>query len=198
MNAPAPHHDPARTAPVELATGKLGMRLLIASLAVLFASTITGYLVVRTRAEVWPPVGMPSLPSGLWLSTVLIVLSSLTIQWAVAGIRRDRQQPLRLGLLATLVLGLAFLASQTVNWFGLVAADVRPGANLYAFTFFVLTWLHALHVVGGLVPLAVVTTRAWRGGYSAGFHPGVEYTAMYWHFLDVVWLILFAVLYLGS
>jgi cytochrome c oxidase subunit 3 len=53
-------------------------------------------------------------------------------------------------------------------------------------------------VVGGLVPLGLVTARAWRGGYTAGFHPGVEYTAMYWHFLDVVWLVLFAVLYLGS
>jgi heme/copper-type cytochrome/quinol oxidase subunit 3 len=194
----APVHDRARTAPVELSTGKLGMRLLIASLAVLFAASITGYIVVRTRAEVWPPAGMPALPSGLWLSTVLIVLSSVTMAWAVAGIRRDRQRPLRLGLLLTFLLGLAFLASQTVNWFGLVAANVRPGANLYAFTFFVLTWLHALHVVGGLVPLGLVTARAWRGGYTAGFHPGVEYTAMYWHFLDVVWLVLFAVLYLGS
>ena len=194
----APVHDPARTAPVALSTGKLGMRLLIASLAVLFAASITGYIVVRTRAEVWPPAGMPALPSGLWLSTVLIVLSSATIAWAVSGIRRDRQLPLRVGLLATLLLGLSFLASQTVNWFSLVAADVRPGANLYAFTFFVLTWLHAAHVVGGLVPLGGVTARAWHGGYSAAFHPGVEYTAMYWHFLDVVWLVLFAVLYLGS
>ena len=193
-----PEHGPVRTAPVELSTGKLGMRLLIASLAMLFAASITGYIVVRTRAEQWPPEGMPALPSGLWLSTVLIVVSSLTIQWAVAGIRRDRQQPLRLGLSLTLLLGLAFLASQTVNWFGLVAADVRPGANLYAFTFYLLTWLHALHVVGGLVPLGLVTARAWRGGYTAGFHPGVEYTAMYWHFLDVVWLVLFAVLFLGS
>jgi heme/copper-type cytochrome/quinol oxidase subunit 3 len=193
-----PEHEPYRTAPVELATGKLGMRLLIASLAVLFAASITGYIVVRTRAEVWPPEGMPALPAGLWLSTVLIVVSSLTMMWAVAGIRRDRQRPLRLGLLLTLLLGLSFLASQTVNWFGLVAADVRPGANLYAFTFYLLTWLHALHVVGGLVPLGLVTARAWRGGYSAGFHPGVEYTAMYWHFLDVVWLVLFTVLYLGS
>ena len=194
----APVQDRARTAPVDLSTGKLGMRLLIASLAMLFAASITGYIVVRTRAEVWPPAGMPALPSGLWLSTLLIVLSSVTMAWAVAGIRRDRQRPLRLGLLLTFLLGLAFLASQTVNWFGLVAANVRPGANLYAFTFFLLTWLHALHVVGGLVPLGLVTARAWRGGYTAGFHPGVEYTAMYWHFLDVVWLVLFAVLFLGS
>ena len=194
----APEHDPARIAPVELSIGKLGMRLLIASLAMLFAASITGYIVVRTRAEVWPPAGMPALPSGLWLSTVLIVLSSVTMAWAVGGIRRDRQQPLRVGLLLTLLLGLGFLANQTVNWFSLVAADVRPGANLYAFTFFVLTWLHALHVVGGLVPLGLVTARAWRGAYSAPFHPGVEYTAMYWHFLDVVWLVLFAVLFLGS
>jgi cytochrome c oxidase subunit 3 len=174
------------------------MAVLLASLTMLFAAGVVGYLVIRARAEAWPPPGVPSLPGGLWLSTVLILLSSATLHWAVDGIRHDDRRALRMGLTATAVLGLAFLASQTLSWFALVAAEGRPQANLYAFTFFVLTVLHALHVVGGLVPLGLVTARAWRGAYTRERHAGVEYTAIYWHYLGGVWLVLFAVLQLGS
>lgn len=183
---------------VPIATGRLGMAVLLASLTMLFAAGVVGYLVIRARAEAWPPPGVPSLPGGLWLSTVLILLSSATLHWAVDGIRHDDRRALRMGLTATAVLGLAFLASQTLSWFALVAAEGRPQANLYAFTFFVLTVLHALHVVGGLVPLGLVTARAWRGAYTRERHAGVEYTAIYWHYLGGVWLVLFAVLQLGS
>ena len=70
--------------------------------------------------------------------------------------------------------------------------------NLYGFLFYLLTGLHALHVVGGLVPLAVTTARAWQGKYTAVAHAGVEHVALYWHFLDVIWLVLFGVLVLTS
>ncbi|MEW6337963.1 MAG: cytochrome c oxidase subunit 3 [Acidobacteriota bacterium] len=197
MNAAAGGKD-GRGERAPLATGRMGMVVLLASLTMLFAAGIAGYLVIRARAEVWPPPGVPPLPGGLWLSTVLILLSSATLYWAVDGIRHEDRRALRLGLSATAALGLAFLASQTVSWFALVAAEGRPQASLFAFTFFVLTVLHALHVVGGLVPLGVVTARAWRGAYTRDVHAGVEYTAMYWHYLDGVWLVLFAVLLLGS
>jgi cytochrome c oxidase subunit 3 len=120
------------------------------------------------------------------------------VQWAVSAARHDEQPGIRHGLLATFVLGVAFLVSQTVNWFVLVAAAFTPKANLYAFTYYLLTGLHALHVLGGLVPVGVVTARAFRGDYSAARHSGVEYAAMYWHFLDVVWVVLFIVLYLAG
>ena len=189
-------HD--RNEPAPLATGRLGMRLLLATLAVLFAASVTGMLAVRGQAAAWPPPGVPDLPRGLWLSTVIILAASAAMHWGVTGIRRGDGERLRRGLVLTLLLGLGFLASQTVNWFALVAANLTAKTNLYGFTFYLLTGLHALHVVGGLVPLAIVTTKAWRGRYSAASHEGVEYTATYWHFLDVVWVILWVVLLLTS
>ncbi len=196
-NAHAPQLDP-RSAPAPLAMGRLGMRLLLLALGMLFAATLTGYLAIRGEAQAWPPPGVPRLPAALWISTLLIVLSSIAVQWAVRGIRRGLQAPLRNGLLVTTLLGVAFLVSQSINWFALVAVHFTARTNLYGFLFYLLTGLHAAHVIGGLVPLGLVTVRAWRGAYTSASHTGVEYTATYWHFLDVVWVILFAVLTLTS
>lgn len=193
---PATGRPDSRLAPVPLATGKLGIRLVLLSLSMLFAASIAGFLVVRSRAAVWPPPGLPVLPHGLWLSTVILLVSSLTMQAALGAARRGDQRTMRGGLAATTALGVAFLISQTVNWFVLVAANLTPKTTLYGFTFFILTGLHAAHVIGGIVPLAVVARRAFAGRYTQEFHPGVEYCAMYWHFLDAVWLVLFCVLYL--
>lgn len=174
--------------------GKLGMWLLISSLSVLFASSIAGYLVVRLRAQAWPPAGMPSLPPGLWLSTLIILVSGVTMEAALRAARGGRQQPLRRMSLATALLGFAFLVSQTFNWWGLVTARMTASANLYAFTFYMLTGLHAAHVIGGLVPLGIVTRNAYAGRYSATHNDGVLYCRMYWHFLAVVWVVMFALL----
>ena len=93
--------------------------------------------------------------------------------------------------------GFHFLLVQTWNWWGLIAAKMTATSkNLYAFTFFMLTGLHAAHVIGGVILLGVVTARAAQGRYGSGRHNGVTYAAMYWHFLDAVWIVLFAVLVL--
>ncbi len=183
-----------RGAPAPIETGRLGMRILVLALSMLFAASVMAYLLIRLRAPAWPPPGMPSLPGTLWISTVIIVISSLTMHSAVRAVRDDRLQALKIGLLLTTMLGMLFLVSQTVNWFSLVAASLTAKTNLYGFTFYLLTGLHAAHVIGGLIPLAVVTVRSWQGRYSAAFHPGVEYVAIYWHFLAVVWLVLFTLL----
>ncbi len=174
--------------------GMLGMRLFLASLSAVFAATLVAYLVVRGRAEAWPPPGVPQLPRTLWVSTVLLVASSATMTWAQRGARRGDGTALRRGLGLTTLLGLAFLASQTLNWFALVAANLTMRTNLYGFTFYLLTGLHALHVLGGLGPLAALTAQAWRGPGSDALARRVAYLAAYWHFLDAVWLVLFAVL----
>ena len=174
--------------------GKLGMKLLIASLSVLFASSIAGYLVVRLRAQTWPPAGMPNLPSGLWISTLIILASGATMEAALRAARGGQQERLRRMVLLTAILGLAFLVSQTINWWGLVTARMPASANLYAFTFYMLTGLHAAHVIGGLIPLGIVTRNAYASRYSADRNDGVLYCRMYWHFLAVVWVVMFALL----
>jgi cytochrome c oxidase subunit III len=183
-----------RAAPAALGTGRMGMKVLVLALSMLFGASLIGYMVVRLRAPAWPPPGMPRLPDALWLSTAIIVISSFTMHSAVRAARHDRQASLRTAMLLTTFLGMLFLLSQTVNWFSLAAASLTAGTNLYGFTFYVLTGLHAAHVIGGVIPLTVVTVRSWQGRYSAAFHPGVEYCAIYWHFLAVVWVVMFTLL----
>lgn len=182
-----------------LKAGTFGMLLFLLALSVLFASTIAGYLYLRALQPAWPPPGSPPPPmAGLWLSTLLILLASLSIEWARRSVRWDRRPQLRAGLILTMILGSVFLANQARNWSAVARVFVPPGsrAKVFLAVFYVLTGIHALHVIGGLVLLAVVTCKAFRGDYTSVYHPGVRYSAMYWHFLDAVWLIMFTVLFL--
>ena len=188
--------DPRRGREGEIpGAGVLGMWIFLATLTVLFLASIVGYLIVRLKAEAWPPPGMPRLPSGLWLATALLLAGSVTVHRALSKIRTGQPTAAVRYLGATLTLAILFLGTQTWNWWGLVAAKMTATTkNLYAFTFFMLTGLHAAHVVGGVILLAVVTTKAARGRYGSGRHGGMTYAAMYWHFLDAIWIVLFGVL----
>ncbi len=185
--------------PDPLGAGFFGMVLFLIALSMIFGATLFGYFYIRSGTPAWPPPGSPPLPRGLWLSTLLILLVSATIQWAQRSIRRDGQRSLRAALIATTLLATAFLVNQALNWKAVRAAVIPPDspALRYTSTFYILTGTHALHVLGGLVLLAIVTYRAFRGAYSSACHPGIRYSAMYWHFLDAVWLILFALLLLA-
>lgn len=174
--------------------GVLGMWVFLATLTVLFLAAIVGYLVVRLKATDWPPPGMPRLPAGLWLATVALILGSATIHRAYRAIRVGERSASTRWLAATLVLAFAFLFVQSWNWWGLIRLRLTAASNLYAFTFFMLTGLHAAHVIGGVVLIAVVLARSMQGRYGSGRYAGVTYAAMYWHFLDAIWLLLFAVL----
>lgn len=193
MNAPQP---PAASA--GLSAGRLIMLLFLASLGMGFAAVLVFYFVMRSRAAVWPPPGTPPLPAGLWLSTALLIGTSLGLLAARRSLRHERPSMAARALLIALLAGFAFLLSQIANWWLAWAANLPPGRNMFSITFYLLTGLHAAHIIGGLVPLAIVTTRALRGRYSAARHAGVTYCAMYWHFLDAVWLVIFAALLLST
>lgn len=174
-----------------LAPGRLGLRLFLLSLGVLFAASVVGILVVRAKATVWPPAGAPPLPAGLWLSTGLILLSSWTMSAACKRFAAGASRLSARYLVVTTLLALLFLANQVLNWKALWPAfEVRTTA-LYAFSFLLLTLLHALHVAGGVVSLAVVT---WKAGRARVSSQGLSYAATYWHFLTVVWLVIFGLL----
>lgn len=181
--------------------GRFGMGLFLSSLGMLFGATLLAFLVLRLEiGRAWPT--LPALPAILWLSTLTIVVSSATMQWGLRSIRNDRRRALPSAMLLTFALGVGFLVMQTVAWLQwLVPAAERWGeSNEWRFaltSFYIFTGLHAAHVVGGLIPMAVVTSRAMRGRYSSAAHSGVQYCTMYWHFLDAVWLALFASLLLG-
>lgn len=177
--------------------GPFGLAWFLASLGVFFAAGIVAYYAVRVpMADAWDE-GLPPLPSILWAGTLVLLVSSVTMHVALVGVRADNQRKLRWGLYLTDVLGVAFLVLQVVAWRMLYERAGEPALKtLYGITFYFLTALHAAHVIGGLVPLAITTYKARGGAYSSEENIGVLMCGMYWHFLDVVWLILFAVLVL--
>jgi heme/copper-type cytochrome/quinol oxidase subunit 3 len=173
---------------------RLGMWLFLASLGMLIGGSLVGFLVIRLRAEQWPPAGSPGLPVSFLISTaILAVISALLIAAERAVRAGSRTRPTAL-LGAAVVLGIAFILSQIAGWARLAQASELPQTNLYLFGIYVLSFLHLLHVVGGLVPLVWVTLRARSGRYTADDHEGVTLTGMYWHFLGIAWLAILAVL----
>jgi len=188
-----PFDDPQ----ARFSAGKLGMRLFLLSLGVLFAASLVGYLAVRMMSPQWRPADAPGLPNLLWISSGVILVASASMQWALVCVRNDRQAAFRAAMLITCILAIGFLLSQTLAWITLI--DERLDLeHLYAFTFYMLTGLHAAHVVGGLTALLIVARRGMLGIYDAEDHRAVHYTAMYWHFLGAVWIVLYGTLLLGS
>lgn len=183
----------------QASAANMGMWLLIASLGMLFGASLVLYLVFRLTAENWPPPGHPSLPYGwLMFSTLVMIGSGFTLQHGLHSILTGREQMLKLMLNLTMALSIVFLVSQFIAWMTLIQADVYMEGNIYAGTFYLLTILHALHVLGGIIPLANITARANRGGFSKQSYQPVKNVAMYWHFLDAVWMVVFIVLLVGG
>jgi cytochrome c oxidase subunit 3 len=184
--------------------GVFGVRLFIVSLSMLFGASLLAFVIIRVQLEqkhLWPE-NLPDLPPLLWLSTGVLLVSSVTMQWALAGVRAGQSDSLRIGMALTMVLGAAFLMIQARCW--LIWTEpisqrwMESDEYRFALTsFYILTGLHALHVIGGLVPMAIVTRNAFVGMYSAEHYAGVRYTAMYWHFLGAVWIVLYAAILLG-
>jgi cytochrome c oxidase subunit 3 len=189
----------SRSAPPQINAGEIGMVVFIAALSMFFAASVVLYLFMRHMHRPWPPVGFPALPASLWLSTLDIVCTSITVQGAVLAARRDDKVGLRRNLVATLILALAFLGLQSYAWYTIwqqMAAVAGAIGSSYLTMFYLMTGLHAAHVVGGLVPLVIITVNAYKGIYGSKKSAGVRFTAIYWHFLDVVWCVIFVVVYL--
>lgn len=178
-------------------TVTLGLWFFLLSLTMLFAASMVLFVVARLKADSWPPPDMPVLPRSLWISTGILLLASVAVHSAVSSIRQGHARGLCGWLALTCVLAVAFLASQTWTWLDLTSQGMPPTTRtLYSFVFYLLTVLHAVHTLGGLVPLGIVTVKSWRGRYSPENYEGVKHCALYWHFLDVVWLIIFSMVYL--
>jgi cytochrome c oxidase subunit III len=171
----------------------LGVKLGILSEVMLFGALFAAYFVIRSESGGWPPHGgeRPELilPG---LNTLLLVSSSVTMQWAVRAIGRGELAAMRLGLRLTILLGTIFILIQgyefASNGFGLTD-------GVFGSTFYTLTGFHGAHVLAGLGLLSIVAIRGRRGLISSERHTAVEAVSYYWHFVDVVWLFLFSTLY---
>ncbi|HYO07930.1 MAG TPA: cytochrome c oxidase subunit 3 [Tepidisphaeraceae bacterium] len=186
LDAKQGHRTPAYTATV-------GMWLFLAALTMLFGATMVGYLIIRARAGGTARLGTLHFPPLLWLSTVVILVGSLTIHAAVTAVRRERQRDLRRWLGVTCALAALFCIVQVPALAALWKQHQGlRGQGLYLYGLIViLIIVHALHVLGGIVALALVTRNGFAGRYDHEHYYGVKHAAMYWHFLDVVWLVMF-------
>jgi cytochrome c oxidase subunit III len=194
-HAEAVHHGPPianRSSRVDAPV--LGMFLFIASEIMLFGAFFTAYFFVRVTAGTpWPtpPFHLPVFVAGV--NTAILVTSSFTVHWALQSIKRDNHAGLKAGLLLTFLMGLTFLLTQILEYSRIGFA---PKDGSFATIFYCLTGLHGAHVFVGLTLLAFATTRAFRGHYSAAHHHGVEIPGIYWHFVDVMWIVVYTTVYI--
>lgn len=175
-------------------TSTLGLRVFLAVVTVLFSLLIMAYG-SRMEFEDWRPVPQSRL---LWLNTATLILSSVAMQWARIAARRGEVDDVRVGLIAGGGFAIAFLAGQLLAWQQLAAWGFFAATNPAISFFYLITALHGLHLLGGLVVWGNATAKVWRGYDVGHVRSTVELCTVYWHFLLVVWLVLFGLLFSGN
>jgi cytochrome c oxidase subunit 3 len=189
------HHGPPeahRSSRVE--PQLLGMLLFIISEVMIFGAFFTAYFFLRVvNHDPWPAHGteLPKVVAGF--NTAILLSSSLTIHWALTSVKNGNRFGLKAGMLSTFFLGLTFLFVQINEYVhvGFAPHDTAQGSIFYG-----LTGLHGAHVTVGLILLSIVTVRAFRGHYSPEEHRGVEVPGIYWHFVDIMWIVVYSTVYL--
>ena len=173
-----------------LPTAKIGLGVFLAVVGCLFALFTSAYF-MRMALSDWQPLPVPRL---LWLNTGMLVLSSIALQCASVAVRKRQIDTVRLGLAAAGLTAIAFLIGQLMAWRDLAADGYFLASNPANSFFYLITGMHGLHIVGGLVGLGRTTVGAWNGARPERLRLSVELSAMYWHFLLFVWLAIFALL----
>ena len=189
------HHGPPpanRSSRVE--PQLLGMLLFIISEVMVFGAFFTAYFFIRVvSGDQWFPVDGNKLPVAVaFVNTCILVSSSFTLHWAEHSIKHDNRFGLKAGILSTFLLGATFLFIQINEY---VHIGFAPHDFAQASVFYGLTGLHGAHVFVGLTLLSMVTIRSWRGHFSPEEHRGVDVPGIYWHFVDVMWIVVFTSVY---
>lgn len=182
---------PMREDPTARVNATLGMVFFVGSWSMAFGSLFLSFLILRKRAGFWPPPGieLPSLSLAL-TATLVLAASSVAVHLAVGRARVGRPGAGVLWALGTL-LGMSFAGLQYGLWSDLLARGASPGAGLYESLFFGLTWVHAAHVVLALVALLWMQVGLGVGRYGPQRISPVSNVAIFWHFMDVVWVLMF-------
>lgn len=160
-------------------------------MTMVFGASLLAYFITRAQSYIWREQEIPQLPVGLWLSTFTLLVLSGGIHWGLKGLQRNRISQLKKGLNIALSASVLFLLFQALNWRSVAGTVLSQEVkSLYSFSFYMLTIVHALHVIGGMIPLAIVQKKASDGAYSSHRKEGVILARIYWDFLFVVWLVL--------
>jgi cytochrome c oxidase subunit 3/cytochrome o ubiquinol oxidase subunit 3 len=192
--------DAAHAAPAATSTGtsntKLAIWLFLSSDCLFFGAFIAAYLLYRGRPQSGPtPQKVYSVPFTS-VSSFVLLMSSLTMVLALAAIQRGDYRRLRIWLLSTALLGSVFIGGQIFEFTEFSRKGLHLDTNLFSSTFFVLTGFHGAHVTIGIIWLLSLWGLAAQGRLRAGDAEKVEVAGLYWHFVDVVWIVIFTVVYL--
>ena len=173
---------------------RLALRVFLAVVAVLFMLLVIAYG-GRMAYEDWRPAPQIRL---LWANTLVLILSSVALQWAQHSVRRGRMDAMRVGLLAAGAFTVVFLFGQVLAWRQLGAMVYFEMTNPAIAFFYLITGVHGLHLLGGLVAWGRTVARVWGDFDVAKMRQSVELCTVYWHFLLLVWLVLFGLLFTGN
>ncbi|MFL5643257.1 MAG: heme-copper oxidase subunit III [Chloroflexota bacterium] len=211
-------HNPLASMPHDTHGGisnpVLGMLLFITSEVMFFGGLFAAYFNIRANAAQWPPINpetsepfhLQVLPvvttdgvtsySFVLIATILLITSSFTCQYAIWKIRSDDRTRFIRAMAVTIALGIIFLLMQLTDYAILGNEGLTLSSGTFGTTFYTLTGFHGAHVFGGVIMLSVVLYRGMLGQFSGKHYDAVEGASLYWHFVDVVWILLFALLYL--
>ena len=182
-----------------MSRGMFGMVLFIASEIMLFGGLFACYFYVRNQAATWPPEGVYvaewELPAVL---TAILISSSIVAHIGILGLKSGNQTLFKIGILLAIVLGTVFIAGQIYEWFMLMDHGLTASSGVYGSTFYVITGFHGAHVIAGLAMLAVVLVRATQSDFTPRRHVFADAAVLYWHFVDVVWVFVFSIIYVFS
>jgi cytochrome c oxidase subunit 3 len=187
-------HPPIANVSSRVDARVLGMLLFIASEIMLFGSFFTAYFFIRVSgSDPWPlpPFHLPVFVAGV--NTAILVTSSFTMHWALQSIKRGNRAGLQAGMVLTFFMGLTFLLTQATEY---ARVGFAPHDGAFGTIFYCLTGLHGAHVFVGLTILLFITIRSFRGHFSPEHHHGVEIGGIYWHFVDVMWIVVYSTIYI--
>jgi len=166
----------------------------MASMVIFFGAFCSYYMVIHGNGN-WLVFNLPAL---FYVSTALIIISSGTMYWAQQSVKKNNNSAVKMALLITFLLGIAFCVSQLEAWKALYANGIvfaGRTSNLAGSILYVITAMHFLHIVAGLLALLVTWTNSFKNKYTAQSHLGLSLCGIFWHFLDALWVILFLFLY---
>lgn len=173
--------------PVSMHPKKFALWLFIVSVVMIFAG-LTSAFIVRQAEGNWLDFELPRI---FWVNSAVIILSSLTMHWAYLAAKKDQLDQLKLALGITTALGFAFLVGQWYSWVALVEMDVYFVGNPAGSFLYVLTGLHAIHLISGVIFMIIVLISSFRYKIHSKRMTSLEMCATYWHFLGALWLYLF-------
>jgi cytochrome c oxidase subunit 3 len=178
-------------------TGVVGMWVALGSILMMFTALTSAYIVRAGMSDDWRPLWMPRL---LWLSTALILTSSVTFEAARRSLKKGSEQAYGRWLLLTVLLGIGFLATQLLAWQQLVAQGIYLDTNPHSSFFYLLTGVHGVHLLCGILALDYLLLRNWRQRSRREAlqqrQTAADVVGIYWHFMDGLWIYLFVLLFL--